>query len=311
VTQDTDSDRRTEIIRDFKAGRLQWLVGVGVFTEGFDAPNAEIIVNARPTKSRALYTQMVGRGTRPIPEAVNGIDDPEERKQRIAASRKPNCTVLDFVGNSGRHKLICTADILGDAYPEDLREAVLTRLRSLSESFDVREEMAREQARREEMAKLRAEQERQAREKAEKKAAELRERLVNEAKMKNHRAAAQYTTEEVDPFGDDASFQTGVDVPRRGSCSDKQVEFLVSLGVDRAKAMGMSKGQAGAVCTSLLAKVGGEFRITFGKHKGKSLAMAGPNFYWWVETQMDSGQRKDQLIQNIALMREERKASGL
>jgi superfamily II DNA or RNA helicase len=310
VTQETDSDTRTEIIRDFKAGRLQWLVGVGVFTEGFDAPNAEIIVNARPTKSRALYTQMVGRGTRPLMSAIRGIDDPEERKRRIAASAKPNCTVWDFVGNCGRHKLICTADILGDAYPEDLREAVLRRLRSLSESFDIREEMAQEQARREEMQRLKAEQEKAERERAAKKAEELRERIRREAELRGHKATAQYSTEEIDPFGDGAQYQRGVDGPRRGSCSDKQVEYLVALGVSRDKAMGFDKRQAGAVIDSLMAKSGGEYRITFGKHKGKSLANAGPGFVWWVENQMERGPKRESLMAQIELMNCERKAVG-
>jgi superfamily II DNA or RNA helicase len=113
--------RRQAIVADFKAGRIQFLVNCGVATEGFDAPSVRLIAIGRPTKSRALYTQMVGRGTRPIPGTVDADDmKVEDRIAAIAASVKPNCTVLDFVGQAGRHKLVCTADILGGDMPEEI-----------------------------------------------------------------------------------------------------------------------------------------------------------------------------------------------
>jgi superfamily II DNA/RNA helicase len=306
VTQKTSPDERRETIARFREGKLQWLVGVGVFTEGFDAWKAAVIVNCRQTKSRALYTQIVGRGTRPDPAALV-YDTPEARKEAIAASSKPFCTVLDFVGASGRHKLVCTGDILGDAYPEDLRQVVLDRLRAISEQFDPREEFAREQQRREEMERLKKEQEAQRREAAEKRAAELRARLEQEDRLRHERAVAKYKVEDVDPFGDSATIRAGLGAVRRGSCSDKQVEYLVSLGVSRENAMGMDKRQAGAVIDSMMARRGGEYRITFGKHKGKSLALAGEGFAWWVQNQMEEGPKRHTLLQHIALWREEQK----
>lgn len=105
--------RRQQIVKDFKNGTIQYLVNCGVATEGFDAPATSVIAIGRPTKSRALYTQMVGRGTRPLPGTVDQFDTAEERLAAIAASEKPDCLVLDFVGQSSRHKLICTTDILG------------------------------------------------------------------------------------------------------------------------------------------------------------------------------------------------------
>jgi hypothetical protein len=234
-------------------------------------------------------------------------DTPEARKEAIAASSKPFCTVLDFVGASGRHKLVCTGDILGDAYPEDLRQVVLDRLRAISEQFDPREEFAREQQRREEMERLKKEQEAQRREAAEKRAAELRARLEQEDRLRHERAVAKYKVEDVDPFGDSATIRAGLGAVRRGSCSDKQVEYLVALGVSRENAMGMDKRQAGAVIDSMMARRGGEYRITFGKHKGKSLALAGEGFAWWVQNQMEEGPKRHTLLQHIALWREEQK----
>ena len=48
----------------FRQGRLQVLVNVDVFSEGFDCPDVEFIQLARPTLSLAKYLQQVGRGLR-------------------------------------------------------------------------------------------------------------------------------------------------------------------------------------------------------------------------------------------------------
>ena len=60
-------DRRTKL-KAFKEGKIDILCNVGVLTEGFDDAGVEVIVMARPTKSRALYAQMAGRATRPAAE---------------------------------------------------------------------------------------------------------------------------------------------------------------------------------------------------------------------------------------------------
>jgi superfamily II DNA or RNA helicase len=62
----TDSDERREKISKFKEGNIKILSSVGVLTTGFDAPNAEVAILARPTKSLALHIQMVGRVLRPF-----------------------------------------------------------------------------------------------------------------------------------------------------------------------------------------------------------------------------------------------------
>jgi hypothetical protein len=48
-------------------GSSRAIVNVGVFTEGFDLPEIDCIHILRPTQSRALYVQMIGRGTRKAP----------------------------------------------------------------------------------------------------------------------------------------------------------------------------------------------------------------------------------------------------
>lgn len=114
----TDRDVRAQDLRDYAEGRFQFLVNVGVFTEGFDEPSIGAISLGRPTESRSLFAQMVGRGTRPLPGVVDGLESAEERRAAIAASRKPHLDILDFVGNRGKHELVTPADLLGGNYSQ-------------------------------------------------------------------------------------------------------------------------------------------------------------------------------------------------
>lgn len=119
----TEPMLRKSIVEQFKKGRWQYLCNCMVATEGFDCPDVDLIGIGRPTKSRALYTQMAGRGTRVHPDAgvddIPGLGGAESRRQAIAFSDKPTCTVLDFVGVSGQHTLCSVTDALGGSYTEN------------------------------------------------------------------------------------------------------------------------------------------------------------------------------------------------
>jgi len=154
----TPSDpRRKQLIRDYKAGIYQYFVNVNVATEGFDCRSAEYIAICRPTKSRGRFTQFVGRGTRFLEQT--GIDGSEmtieERKAAIASSAKPHCTVLDFVGMSGKHSLVCAADILaGDNEPKEIVDLANEIIRR--KDFDGTVTEAMEKARKEREEELAA-----------------------------------------------------------------------------------------------------------------------------------------------------------
>lgn len=64
VSAKTSKKERESIIRLFKAGRIKTVFNVGVLTTGFDHPELDCIVLLRPTRSLALYYQMLGRGVR-------------------------------------------------------------------------------------------------------------------------------------------------------------------------------------------------------------------------------------------------------
>lgn len=67
VTGSTPKRERDEILDSFKSGMIDVLVNVGVLTTGFDYPELDTVVMARPTMSLALYYQILGRGIRPHP----------------------------------------------------------------------------------------------------------------------------------------------------------------------------------------------------------------------------------------------------
>lgn len=64
VTGDTPTRDRAELLDAFKKGEFPVLINCGVFTEGTDIPNIDCIILARPTRSRNLLIQMIGRGMR-------------------------------------------------------------------------------------------------------------------------------------------------------------------------------------------------------------------------------------------------------
>lgn len=65
VSGDTSKKEREQLLSDFKAGLIPVIANVGVLTTGFDYPELDTIVIARPTMSLALYYQIVGRAIRP------------------------------------------------------------------------------------------------------------------------------------------------------------------------------------------------------------------------------------------------------
>ena len=72
VSGDTPKKERERILEAFKAGEIPVVANVGVLTIGFDYPELDTIVMARPTMSLALWYQIVGRSLRPHPNKEAG-----------------------------------------------------------------------------------------------------------------------------------------------------------------------------------------------------------------------------------------------
>ena len=72
VSGDTPKKEREHILEAFKAGEIPVVANVGVLTTGFDYPELDTVVMARPTMSLAMWYQIVGRAIRPHPSKECG-----------------------------------------------------------------------------------------------------------------------------------------------------------------------------------------------------------------------------------------------
>lgn len=111
VTGETPKLQRSECLDAFKKGEFPVLVNCGVFTEGTDIPNVDCIVLARPTRSRNLLVQMIGRG------------------MRLHAGKK-NCHVIDMVA-SLETGIVTTPTLFGLDLGELLDKASVDTMQSL------------------------------------------------------------------------------------------------------------------------------------------------------------------------------------
>ena len=101
VSGETHAERRAEVLTQFETGNLDVICNCAVLTEGTDLPIADCVVVARPTRSKPLYIQMVGRGVRLAPG-------------------KEDCLVIDLAGATEEHDLI-QAPVLVGLLKEDRR----------------------------------------------------------------------------------------------------------------------------------------------------------------------------------------------
>jgi superfamily II DNA or RNA helicase len=69
----TDDEQRREILQAFADGKLRVISNVSVLAEGWDCPDTEVMILARPTKSLSRYIQMAGRILRPAPGKIRGL----------------------------------------------------------------------------------------------------------------------------------------------------------------------------------------------------------------------------------------------
>lgn len=106
-----ESDDREQILQDFADGKYNVLCNSMLLTEGWDCPDVDCVVVLRSTKVRALYCQMVGRGTR-------------------LAEGKDHLLLLDFLWNTEKHELcrpaclICEDEEVQQKMTQQLEEQV-------------------------------------------------------------------------------------------------------------------------------------------------------------------------------------------
>jgi len=89
ITGETGSERRANLLKEFRDGNLTFLFTRDVFNEGLDVPDVNTVLFLRPTESLTVFLQQLGRGLRHAPD-------------------KECLTVLDFVGQAHRRYRIDT-----------------------------------------------------------------------------------------------------------------------------------------------------------------------------------------------------------
>lgn len=120
IVGSTSTEEREEIFDAYRNREIQVISSAMVLTEGFDMPQAEVAVIARPTKSAPLFTQMVGRVLR-------------------TAHGKKEALVLDVAGIAGKHRLASLADLSDKGSPvapregESLGEALIRQATEMGE----------------------------------------------------------------------------------------------------------------------------------------------------------------------------------
>lgn len=119
ITGETAKVKRSERLDAFKNREYPVLLNCGVFTEGTDIPNIDCVLLARPTRSRNLLIQMIGRGMRLYPG-------------------KANCHVIDMVA-SLEAGVVSTPTLFGLDPGELLKEADLADMMQLKEQAQLLE----------------------------------------------------------------------------------------------------------------------------------------------------------------------------
>ncbi|KAJ5833293.1 ATP-dependent helicase IRC3 [Penicillium riverlandense] len=115
LTGTTHKDARAEQLRAFKAQEFPVLLNCALFTEGTDIPNIDCVLLARPTRSRNLLIQMIGRGLRLFPG-------------------KKNCHIIDMVASLEAG--ILTAPTLFGLHPDEvLKESSTEELRKSADEL--------------------------------------------------------------------------------------------------------------------------------------------------------------------------------
>uniref|UniRef100_A0A0W0F5M0 P-loop containing nucleoside triphosphate hydrolase protein n=1 Tax=Moniliophthora roreri TaxID=221103 RepID=A0A0W0F5M0_MONRR len=85
ISSKTPVTERKALIASFRQGQFPVLVNCSILTEGTDIPNIDCIIIARPTRSRNLFAQMIGRGMRLSPD-----------------TGKKDCRIIDLVDSLSR-----------------------------------------------------------------------------------------------------------------------------------------------------------------------------------------------------------------
>lgn len=197
-----------DILRQHRDGAFTALWNYSITVEGYDDPMIACLSMARPTKSRLVCEQMVGRLLRRAPGKT--------------------ALLLEFTGNLGRHKLSSVVDVLGSDKDDEVVAKARKRMESGQEISPVRALEQAEDERQAYLAKLE------------------RERIEQIARRAAITARVDYSILKMDPFSvlgierqdDSWAKRFAGKVP-----TEPQVKLLRAVGIEVAPTMTFAQAQ--------------------------------------------------------------------
>jgi superfamily II DNA or RNA helicase len=205
---DGKSEDQAELLSAFERGEYDLLSNAMLLTEGYDCPTVDCIVNLRATSSRALFAQIIGRGTR-------------------IARFKQDCLVLDFLWQHEKHSLIRPYHLISET--DDLAEIMQDLAESNQEELDLQDLASQAESNRLELIRRREES--------------LQRELERNAKRKARTISAidfavSARALAIADWHDTMAWHSD-------AVTEKQAKMLRAIGIDPASVK--SKGHAGAV----------------------------------------------------------------
>jgi superfamily II DNA or RNA helicase len=146
VHVDGEDPERDQKLQAFREGKTTLLCNANLLHTGVDIPICDATLNLRPTKSKVLYTQIVGRSTRTAPGTIDGLNTVPERLEAIKRSAKPHSIIIDPLWLTLEHDLVNPAYLIAsdEEMAEDMKKAINGK-----ESYSLRETQRNIQAERE------------------------------------------------------------------------------------------------------------------------------------------------------------------
>jgi superfamily II DNA or RNA helicase len=115
---DGEDPEREQKLQAFKDGQITLLSNSNLLHTGVDMPVCDATLNLRPTRSKVLYQQIVGRSTRTVPGLIDNIADARERLAAIARSEKPLSYIIDPLWLSAEHDLVTPSFLVAQTEDE-------------------------------------------------------------------------------------------------------------------------------------------------------------------------------------------------
>jgi superfamily II DNA or RNA helicase len=135
VDGETETDTRRSLVASHKAGEFQYLVNVGIVSEGYNDEGIACIAMGRPTTSRLLIEQMIGRAR---------------------AVGSPDALIIEFTGNMGKLRQSTTVDVLGGTFSDEVvakADAIIEKKPGMRADDALKEANAIEEAKKLEIAR--------------------------------------------------------------------------------------------------------------------------------------------------------------